>query len=132
MNDFGPAHRASTALVRPSRLDIDSFARVTGLHPDLVRRLVATGALVARQDASGTLWFGSSQVRVLGRIQRLRTAFGLNYAAMGLVIDLLDRIEALQAALRAGPRRWQTTGSRRWETTSGPEPPDPEVPGSAA
>jgi chaperone modulatory protein CbpM len=101
----------SYALVRPARLDLDSFARVAGLHPDLVRRLVAAGALDAHRDAAGTLWFGRDQLVILGRIQRLRAAFALNYAALGLVIDLLDRIEVLEAALRGRPRQ---TGGHQW------------------
>ena len=99
------------ALVPVTRLDTDSFARLTGLHPDLVRRLVAAGALDARQDAAGTLWFSPAQVAAVGRIQRLRAAFALNYAAVGLVVDLLDRIDGLEAALRGRPRQ---IGSQRW------------------
>jgi hypothetical protein len=63
------------ALVRPDRLDTDAFARLTGLHPDLVRRLVGAGALEADQDAAGTLWFSPAQAAAVGRIQRLRAAF---------------------------------------------------------
>jgi chaperone modulatory protein CbpM len=36
----------------------------------------------------------------VGRIQRLRTGLGLNYAAIGLVLDLLDHIEELESASR--------------------------------
>jgi chaperone modulatory protein CbpM len=99
------------ALVPAAWLDTDSFARLTGLHPDLVRRLVAAGALDARQDAAGTLWFSPAQAAAVGRIQRLRAAFALNYAAVGLVIDLLDRIDVLEAALRRRPRQ---IGSQSW------------------
>jgi chaperone modulatory protein CbpM len=95
----------SYPLTRPARLDVDSFARVAGLHPDLVRRLVAAGVLDARRDAAGTLWFSRRQIASLGRIQRLRATFALNYAALGLVIDLLDRIEALEAALAGSARQ---------------------------
>jgi chaperone modulatory protein CbpM len=98
----GP-RRAGTALVRPALLDIDSFARAAGLHPGLVRRLVAAGVLTARQDAAGVLWLSPGQLAAIGRIQRLRAAFALNYAALGLVMDLLDRIEVLEAALRTRP-----------------------------
>jgi len=105
------ARKATTALTRPARLDVDSFARVTGLHPDLVRRLVAAGALSVRRDAAGVLWFSPSQLVAIGRIQRLRAAFTLNYAALGLVLDLLDRIEVLEAALRSRPAQ---TGDQRW------------------
>jgi len=38
-------------------------------------------------------------------VQRLRAGFALNYAAVGLVTDLLDRIAVLEAALRAAQRR---------------------------
>jgi DNA-binding transcriptional MerR regulator len=101
----------SYALARATRLDLESFARAAGLHPDLVRRLVATGVIEARRDSSGALWFSPAQLSTLARIQRLRAGFMLNYAALGLVIDLLDRIETLQAALiarqpRAGDERW--------------------------
>lgn len=101
----------SYALVRPARLDLDSFARVAGLHPGLVRRLAAAGALDAYRDAAGTLWFSRDQLVVLGRIQRLRAAFALNYAALGLVTDLLHRIDVLEAALRGRPRQ---TGGHPW------------------
>jgi chaperone modulatory protein CbpM len=86
-------------LVRSARLNLEAFAQATGTHPDLVRRLVALGILDADRDA-GELWFASSQVAVMGRVQRLRAGFGINYAAVGLVTDLLDRIAVLEAALR--------------------------------
>jgi hypothetical protein len=38
-------------------------------------------------------------------MQRLRAGFALNYAAIGLVTDLLDRVAILEAALRAAQRR---------------------------
>ncbi|HEY1914157.1 MAG TPA: chaperone modulator CbpM [Streptosporangiaceae bacterium] len=89
--------------VRAVRLDLEDFARAAGAHPELVRRLVAAGVLDARRDQAGTLWFSPAQLATLGRIQRLRAAFMLNYAALGLVLDLLDRIEQLQAALSVRP-----------------------------
>ena len=91
-------------LVRSARLDLEAFARATGTHPALVRRLVARGLLDADRDAAGELWFAPSQVAAMGRIQRLRAGFGLNYAAIGLVADLLDRIAVLEAALRSSRR----------------------------
>ncbi len=99
----------SYALIRSARsgdkrLSLDAFARATGTHPDLVRRLVALGVVDAERDRAGELWFSPGEVRALARVQRLRAAFALNYAAVGLVTDLLDRIAVLQAALR-GSRR---------------------------
>ncbi|MGO8957957.1 MAG: chaperone modulator CbpM [Streptosporangiaceae bacterium] len=95
----------SHALVRVRRLDLEEFAAAAGLHPDLVRRLVALGILDAARDSSGRLWFAAAELAEVGRIQRLRAGFALNYAAIGLVTDLLDRIAALEAALRGARRR---------------------------
>ena len=106
---------ATFALVRPARLDLESFARATGTHPELVTRLVALGLLDAEQDAGGRLCFAPRQVAEMARIQRLRAGFALNYAALGLVLDLLDRLEAAEASLRYGPQR---SGGRPWTPTA--------------
>jgi hypothetical protein len=88
------------ALVPVRRLSLEYVARRTGLHPDLVRRLVALGLVDATRDPAGRLWFDRSAPRTLARIQRLRAGLPLNYASIGLVLDLLDRISLLEAALR--------------------------------
>jgi DNA-binding transcriptional MerR regulator len=81
-------------------MQLDAFAARCGLHPDMVRRLVALGLLGCHRDAAGQLWFPASALATVGRIQRLRTGLGLNYAAIGLVLDLLDRIDDLESASR--------------------------------
>ncbi|HEY6423577.1 MAG TPA: chaperone modulator CbpM [Pseudonocardiaceae bacterium] len=91
----------SYSLVRVSRLSLDSFAARAGMHPELVRRLVALGLLEPTRDATGRMWFTAPQLQAAARIQRLRAGLSVNYAALGLVMDLLDRIEVLEAALRA-------------------------------
>ena len=98
----------SYALIRARRdvrLDLGAFARESGTHPELIRRLVALGLLDARQDPAGELWFSRGQLAALGRVQRLRAGFALNYAAIGVVTGLLDRIAALEAALRSAQIR---------------------------
>ena len=87
-------------LARRPGIPLDDLATRCGLHPDLVRRLVALGLLACQQDARGDLWFEPSALVTVARIQRLRTGLGLNYAAIGLVLDLLDRIEELESASR--------------------------------
>jgi chaperone modulatory protein CbpM len=94
----------SYALARPARLNLEAFALVTGTHPDLIRKLVTLGVLDARRDAAGELWFFPGQVAALARVQRLRAGFALNYAAVGLVTDLLERIAVLETALRGADR----------------------------
>ena len=99
------------ALARPIRLDLEAFARAAGLHPELVRRLVALGLLEATMDAAGGLWFAPAQLSAAARLQRLRCGLGLNYAALGVVVDLLDRIARLEASLRTTTR---SNGGPRW------------------
>jgi chaperone modulatory protein CbpM len=101
----------STALTRPVRLDIQSFSRAAGLHPENVRRLVALGLLETTCTAAGELWFAPDQLVAAARIRRLRAGFSLNYAALGLVVDLLDRVARLEAALRT---RSQPPGGQSW------------------
>ncbi|MCW2632942.1 MAG: chaperone-modulator protein CbpM [Pseudonocardia sp.] len=85
------------ALIRATRLSSETFAAQAGLHPDLLRRFVALGLLDAERDTAGRLWFRPSQLANVARIQRLRAGLSLNYSAIGLVMDLLDRIAALEA-----------------------------------
>jgi len=85
-------------------LDLESFAAAAGLHPEFVLRLVSLGLIEASPEAgagaTGELWFSPAQLAVAARIQRLRSGLALNYAALGLVIDLLDRVAELESALR--------------------------------
>jgi chaperone modulatory protein CbpM len=105
---YPPAPRPTGAW----RLDIVAFGRITGTHPDLIRRLIALGALDPPRDTTGTWWFGPEQLAAIARIQRLRAGLGLNYAALGLVVDLLDRVADLERQLRATSVR--PTGGSSW------------------
>ncbi|MET9623414.1 chaperone modulator CbpM [Streptomyces sp. NPDC006464] len=99
------------ALVPVRRLSLDAVARRSGLHPDLIRRFVALGLVDADRDAAGHLMFDPTAPAVLARIQRLRSGLCLNYASIGLVLDLLDRISLLEAALRG---RGTRSGTPPW------------------
>jgi DNA-binding transcriptional MerR regulator len=109
------------ALVRTSdpasrRWDLITFSRIAGVHPELVRRLLALGILEPERDSAGTLRFGRDQLLALARIQRLRAGLGLNYSALGVVVDLLDRIAELERELRITSSR--RTGGRLWTSTA--------------
>jgi DNA-binding transcriptional MerR regulator len=112
------------AIVRPSRLSVDAFAGRSGLHPEQVRRYVALGLLPATRDAGGRTWLDPREVATVGRIERLRAGLSLNYAAIGLVLDLLDRIQTLEAALRSSPARAprQRPNARRPTVEGGSRP----------
>ena len=65
----------------------------------------------ATSDTAGQLRFPASEVAAAARLQRLRAGRALNYAALGVVVSLLDRIAELEAALRTHPQR---PGGRTW------------------
>jgi hypothetical protein len=99
-----PADRAGRVVYLPAiprRLRLESFARQAGLHPELIRKIIALGLVEAVRDDAGQLWLPVGELPKLARIQRLRAGLALNYASIGLVIDLLDRIDELETALRA-------------------------------
>jgi len=98
-------------------LDVEEFARRCGLHPELVRRFWALGLIPAARHVDGSLWFSPAQVPAVARLQRLRASLPLNYAALGLVCDLLDRIADLESALNL---RGRTEPVRRRTTTQQP------------
>jgi hypothetical protein len=69
------------------RPDAARLASESGLHPELVRHLIALG-------------LGSGDGAQLRRAARLRSDLGLNYAGAVLACELLARIDALEARLR--------------------------------
>ena len=83
-----------------SRLSLEEVAGRSGVHTQLIGRFVTLGVVDAQRDAAGRLWFDPRTPALVARAQRLRNGLGLNYASLGLVLDLLDRIDQLEGALR--------------------------------
>jgi len=113
------------ALTRPDRLSLDAFATAADLHPQLVHRLVALGLLDPDIDVTGRLWFRPAQLATVAQIRRLHAGLALNYAAIGVVMDLLARIARLEAALRAARRAPGSSERGRRRPGAGPDPTDP-------
>jgi chaperone modulatory protein CbpM len=85
-----------TVAVAPD-LAVQRLARESGLHPDVVRRLVRLG--LVRPS------YSPAAPALLARAARLRRDLGLDYAGAVLACELLARIDDLQAQLdRSGPR----------------------------
>jgi hypothetical protein len=76
---------------------IERLARESGLHPDVVRRLVRLGLVRPT--------YSPAAPALLARAVRLRRDLGLDYAGAVLACELLARIDELQAQLdRSRPR----------------------------
>ena len=84
---------------------LEVLAREAGLHPDLVRRLVALGALEAHGGTTHAPLYAPDAAARLARVARLRRDLGLNYAGALLACDLLVRIEALEDRLARAESR---------------------------
>lgn len=95
--------------VLPPRLDLDTVAALSRVHPQLVERFVAMDLVPARRDSAGKLWFAPAAPARIRRVVRLHADLALNYSAVALVLDLLDRIDVLE--------------SRRWPVRLGKESP---------
>jgi DNA-binding transcriptional MerR regulator len=78
-------------------LTIEEVAARCALHPELVRRLLVLG-LIDPEEGYADLFRPEVTLRIQ-RILRLRRDLGVNYNAAALVLDLLDRIDALEARL---------------------------------
>ena len=80
-------------------LSIEELSTECGVHPGWVRKMVVLG-LVEPEDADAELYPVEASVRI-ERILRLRRDLGINYSGLALVLDLLDRVDRLEARLRA-------------------------------
>lgn len=88
-----------TAPEGASLVALEVLAREAGLHPELVWRLVALGALEPGGGTAVAPLFPRDAAARLARIARLRRDLGLNYAGAMLACDLLARIESLENLL---------------------------------
>jgi hypothetical protein len=96
------ARRRGTALTAPADgFRLEAVAREAGVHPELVRRLVALGVLdpLAGPTRDRDLLRAEAAARI-ARAVRLRRDLGLNYAGALLACSLLERIEQLELRLR--------------------------------
>jgi len=79
-------------------LDLMETARQACIHPELLQRMVDLGLIEPAQSSPQVL-FSPEVVGTIGKAVRLRYQLGINWAAVGLVIDLLERIEALETEI---------------------------------
>jgi DNA-binding transcriptional MerR regulator len=81
-------------------IEIDVLARETGLHPEVVRRLVRLGMVEPAGGTAQAPLFRPDAASRLARALRLRHDLGLNYAGAVLACELLARIDQLEERLR--------------------------------
>ena len=94
------AMKFEIAVVRTRRdlTPLKEAAARAGLHPDVLSRFIDFGLLEPAEATGGEILFDPAAVQRIRVIQRLRHDLGINLAGIGVILDLLDRIDALQRA----------------------------------
>ncbi len=82
------------------------------IHPGLLDRFVQLGLVDparARAD-DGEPLFSCEVVPLIRKVRRLRNELGVSYASVGVVLELLARIEAMEARIEALERQVSSEG----------------------
>jgi hypothetical protein len=79
------------------RLSARELAEAAGIRPGLLARLVRLGLVEALGPGGDE--FPASAVARLRRMLRLHRDLGVNFTGAAIVVDLLERIERLEAEL---------------------------------
>jgi chaperone modulatory protein CbpM len=81
---------------RSEELTLDVLARRSGIHPLLAQRFVEFGLVQSVRQEDQVLFFDVGEVPRLRMINRLREVLGINLAGVEVVLNLLDKLRALQ------------------------------------
>ena len=84
-----------------SRYTLTEVAYRAGLHPELIDRFIRLGLIeFSDRTDDGELLFDSEVIPLIRRILRLRNELGVNYAGVGVILELMSRLDALEARIR--------------------------------
>jgi len=90
------ARKYEMVLIRHHGLTIEGLAEQAGMHPLLVEKFVELGLIEPAESESSQPEFDDAAVLRLLTIRRLRDALGINVSGVAVVLDLVDRLCALQ------------------------------------
>jgi DNA-binding transcriptional MerR regulator len=80
-------------------LTLETAAARVGLHPVLVERFVEFGLVEPAERTGAEMRFDAACLPRLVTISRLRTDLGVNLHGVAVILDLVDRLAALQREL---------------------------------
>ncbi len=84
-----------------TRYTLSEVAYRAGLHPELIDRFIRLGLIeFIDRSSDGELLFDSGVIPLIRRILRLRNELGVNYAGVGVILELTSRLEAMEARIR--------------------------------
>lgn len=77
-------------------LTLEVLAARAGMHPTLIQRFLEFGLLDTVHREHAVVAFDASAIPRLRTINRLRKELGINLQGVAVVLDLLDRLRALE------------------------------------
>ncbi len=80
-------------------LTLEAAAARVGLHPVLVERFVEFGLVEPAERTGAEMRFDAACLPRLMAISRLRADLGVNLHGVAVILDLVDRLAALQREL---------------------------------
>lgn len=82
-------------------MTVSQVAYRAGVHPDLIDRFVSLGLIDFEEvGLDGERLFRDEVVPLVRRILRLRNELGVNYAGIGVILELMAIIDALESRIR--------------------------------
>jgi len=107
MPDRNPQVQSIQILEESEEITLGELSRTCRVHAEWVVELVQEGVVEPLPVQGTQLRFSAASIVRVQKANRLQRDLGVNLAGTALVLDLLDRIEALEARLRgvAEPRR---------------------------
>jgi DNA-binding transcriptional MerR regulator len=100
-----PHARMTLRRIEPEQLTLESLAACAGVHPTLITYFVEYG-LLEPSTRTGPQWlFDTACIARLRMIERLRRDLGANLPGIAVILDLLDRLTALQREVEQWRRR---------------------------
>jgi DNA-binding transcriptional MerR regulator len=81
------------------RLTLEAAAARVGLHPVMVERFVEFGLVEPAERTGAEVRLDAACLPRLVAIARLRTDLGVNLHGVAVILDLVDRLAALQREL---------------------------------
>jgi len=98
--------RVKKSLGSSPYMSITEVAYRCGVHPELIDRFVRLGLIdFAEGSADGEALFQSDVISMVRKILRLRNELGVNYAGIGVILELTSRIESLESQIRELERK---------------------------
>jgi DNA-binding transcriptional MerR regulator len=82
--------------VEREQITLDELAARAGLHPTLVECFIEFGLIEPDERAGAHMLFNVACLTRLRMIERLRHEVGINLSGIGVILNMLDRLTALQ------------------------------------